>query len=462
MTRLAPISLLFVLTLLVLLLAGLALADDKSLNWREPGGRIADSSPTSKEKLTLSQCIERARTDNFDIQTAKASLEKQYGVVIEARAGLLPALKAAASYDRIDRDRIQQFNGTQFGSDKSWNAGLEVTQPIFAGGRLAGEYRRASFYKEAAQLELDSIVQTVILQVRQRFYEVLLAKSKVTVQRQSVELLEAELKIEQSKLDAGTVSDFEVLRAKVELANAQAPLIKAKNDLRLALEELSRVLGQSYQSQERDQRLGGIKGRLQFNDVLLSVEAALEIAGQNRPELKQVKVIQAAARQGIKIAVANYLPQISLYGGYGAQSSNFSDRLSEYQKGWTAGARASWSIFDSFKTHGQVKQARAEVASSDVAARRTVVDVQVEVRRAFSSLTQARELVAAAQKVIEQAEESYRLARARFDVGSSRQIDVLDTQVALTQARNNQIEALYAFNLAKAELERAIGVVTFE
>jgi outer membrane protein TolC len=105
----------------------------------------------------------------------------------------------------------------------------------------------------------------------------------------------------------------------------------------------------------------------------------------------------------------------------------------------------------------KVRSARSQATQARLSLQEQELAIDVEVRRAFASWQQAVELVAASSKVVEQATEALRLPRARLDVGAATQLDVLQAQVALTEAGNNKVQSLYAYNAAVAQLRKAMG-----
>ncbi|MEI6862129.1 MAG: TolC family protein, partial [Verrucomicrobiota bacterium] len=134
-----------------------------------------------------------------------------------------------------------------------------------------------------------------------------------------------------------------------------------------------------------------------------------------------------------------------------------SNSFGDSAHGWTIGVQSSWAIFDGHLTDGRVAQARSQLAQAHLARAEQTLAVEVEVRRALSSLQEAADLVAAASQVVRQAEEALRLATVRNLAGTATQLDVLSTQVALTQARNNQLSANYRHAIALATLRTALG-----
>jgi outer membrane protein TolC len=137
----------------------------------------------------------------------------------------------------------------------------------------------------------------------------------------------------------------------------------------------------------------------------------------------------------------------------GGPSNGWGDR----RDGWTAGLQAQWDIFDGRATAGRVAQAKSQLMQTKLAVDETTLAIDVEVRRAHSSLTEAWELVDASGKVVEQANEALRLANVRYGAGTATQLDVLTSQVALTEARLNQLVAYFNYNIALAAMRKAVG-----
>ena len=126
--------------------------------------------------------------------------------------------------------------------------------------------------------------------------------------------------------------------------------------------------------------------------------------------------------------------------------------------GLFVGLQSNWAIFDGRATSGRVAQARSIVEQNRLSLMQTKINAEVDVRRAYSSWQESNELVEASRKVVEQAQEAVRLANARYSAGTGTQLDVLQAQVDLTTARTNQVQAYYTYNVAVADLRRAMGL----
>jgi outer membrane protein TolC len=308
-------------------------------------------------------------------------------------------------------------------------------------------------------LELEGIINQQLLLVRTQFYTMLLAKERIKVQENNVNLLEQQLKDAKNRFEAGTTSNFEVLRAEVALANGQPPLIQARNDYRIAIEQLRQQLGFVAGRGATLAKEPEFVGTLEVGQsVTYQLSDALAAAQANRPELQQLAKLADAGEQNVKSNRAGYFPEIDLVGGYSVVRSPFSMAWDNRLQGWTAGVQAQWNIFDGRATAGRVIQARSLLEQAKLAQSATTLAIEVQVRQAHSSLIEAWELVQASSKTVEQAEEALRLANVRYGAGTATQLDVLTSQVSLTEARLNQLQAYYGYNVALATMRQSIGL----
>ncbi len=405
--------------------------------------------------LDLPAALALAVEHNPAIRQSRARIDESSGALDEARAGRLPTVTVSAGYTRTDEGRFENLNGIRFGNPDAWTAGVQAVQPLYTGGAVEAGTRGARASREAALADYETTVHDELLAVRERFFDVLLARERVVVAEEAVKLLEEELENARARVDAGSGSPFERLRAEVALANGQPPLIRARNGLRLAAVDLVRAIGLPPDDSAGER----VTGRLEFSEAEVSKEAALASALERRPELRRLERLVEAAGEAVTAAGAGTRPSLGVFAGYDVAKSSFSDDFGDSVDGWSAGIQGSWSIFDGKATRGKVAQVRSRLEQSRIALESARLAIEAEVRRAHSSHVEAGELMRASQKVVEQAEESVRLARARFDAGAATQLDVLQSQVALTEARTNEAEALHGAGVALARLQRAAALI---
>ena len=406
-------------------------------------------------RLDLAGALQYAIGNNFSIRQARERIRQQEGLLVEVRSRNLPNAAIDYYYTKFAKSRLEP---NQRVTDQDWSVELSITQNLFSGGAVSSSIAAQRYRREAALLELQAVINAALFDVRSKFYSVLLAKREIEVAEQSLNLLEEQLKTVSDRYGAGTLSKFDLLRAQVAVANGRPPLIRAKNAYRISIEELRQSLGFTTRSADSLTKTPEFLGELAYEPTNIDLLGALESARNHRPELQQLDKLELAAKESLGAARGNYWPSLGLGAGYQVKKSVETNDLATTRDGWSAGVQGSWAIFDGLATKGRVAQARSALEQAKLTTAEQQLGVDVEVRRAFSTLQESDELVTSSKAVVGQAEESVRLAQARFDAGTATQLDVLQSQVALTEARTNELQALYNHTIALASLRRAIGL----
>jgi outer membrane protein TolC len=406
------------------------------------------------DRLNLEYSLAFALDNNFAIRQAKERIRQQEGVVVEVRASQIPNVSASGGYQR------SAVEVSSNGKDSDWSFDITARQILYAGGGVVASIKSQKLALNAAVLDFQSVINDALLDVRTRFFTVLVNRERIKVQEQNVELLQRQLQDVKNRFEAGTVSNFEVLRAEVALANAQPALITARNDYRLAIEELRQALGFVASNQSNVAKVPDFIGTLEFTPTSFDLSSALASAREKRPDLLRLSKLADAAEQGVYVRKANYYPNLSAFGSYDMRDGSvfIGPNSPGHLEGWTVGLQSQWNIFDGRATAGRVAQARSLLEQAKLSVAQAQLAVDVDVRRSISIFQQASELAEASKKVVAQAEEAVRLANARFSAGTATQLDVLTSQVDLTTARLNQLQAYYGYNVAVATTRRAMGL----
>jgi outer membrane protein TolC len=413
------------------------------------------------QPLPLMDCLNLALQQNATILKAKNDLEASYGIVVQTRAVALPRVQATGNYTDTDPEAIDYFPmplpSGYSQPHENWNAGIKIVQSIYTGGKMLAAVRAAKVTKEQALAQYQTTIADTLLAARVAYYDVLLAAQQITVHEASVNLLQKELEDQQHRYDAGTVPHFNVLRAEVAVANERPNLIRARNDNRIAKNNLANLLGYNLPRDVWEDIPLQLTDTLETAPYQVNLPDAIQQALANRTELAALRKTVELQRLNVVNAEAGYKPTVQVFAGYNWFNSQFTDDLNHDLHGWNAGAQLSWDIFDGMLTHGRVVQAKAlyEKAKTDVIDQARQIELQV--RTAYSSFIEAREVLESQQKVQEEAEEALREAETRAAAGTGTQLDVLDAQTSLTQARTTQVQALHDYAAACARLERAIG-----
>jgi outer membrane protein TolC len=417
------------------------------------------------QPLSLADALNVALEHNGDILKGKADLEAAYGIVVRTRAIALPKVQLAGTY-KYD-EAIEKFPFTAsigggptptFGpSEHSWAGNVRLLQSIYEGGRITSSLRAARLTKEQALLQYQTVVTEAALNVRVAYYDILLGEQQIIVQQASLDLLQKELQDTTHRFEAGTVPQFNVLRAEVEVANARPRLIHARNFYRISKDNLIHLLGYHLPPALLQEIPLQLTGKLDAEPFDIELPAAVGQALRNRTELAALRKAEQLGRENVTSARAGYRPSVQVFTGYGGRNSTFTTDLTRDVSGWNAGVQVDWSIFDGLLTQGRIQEAKARHERTRVDVDDTSRRIELEVRTAHSNFIEAKEVLESQKKVQEQAEEALRLATSRYGAGTGTQLDVLNAQTALTEARTTQVQALHDYNVARARLERAIG-----
>ncbi|MSU51009.1 MAG: TolC family protein [Opitutus sp.] len=403
-------------------------------------------------RLDMKGSIGFAIDHNFAIQQARERIRQQDGVIVEVSARNIPSVAANAAYQRNDPDVSGGFPP----SNQSWQINLTASQVIYSAGGVQSAVKSSKLARDAALLDLQAVINEALLQVRTAFYGVLLAREQIVVQESNLDLLQQQLKTATDRFEAGTVSSFEKLRAEVAMANAKVPLITARNAFRLAIETLRQALGFTTNTPEDMVKIPTFLGTLDFTPQNFDLQAAFDAAHANRPDLERIAKLAEARGEAVTTVRSSLYPNVAAFGGWTLRKGG-TNRFGDSNNGWLLGVQSQWDIFDGRATQGRIAQAKSQLEQTRLTLAEARLAVDVEVRRAHSQWQQATELAEASARVVEQATEAVRLANARYNAGTSTQLDVLAAQVDLTTAKTNQIQAYHGYNVAVAALKKAMG-----
>ena len=431
--------------------------------------------------LTLQESIEIAKQSNLTIQTAEQNLKTAEAQVRAARAGLLPRITANGNYTYfkdIQKSVIQAEGGfgfpmpggemnetpppstdnesdlieLEFGAHHNVQGTLNLTQPLFAWGRYYYGYQAAKLNYQAVQQDVSAAYNQLRLDVSEAFYGALIAQEFVRVAQQSVTLVEKQLGIAETSLQAGAATDFDVLRAKVQLANAKSQLVRAENAAITARDTYKTVLNIPLSEDVSVQGTLEIPEKQQMRS--LNLDTLIEQALKNRPEVHRTHFSEDAARKQVDVAKTRRLPDFGFFTNYQISQN---ERLTQMNRIWSLGFQINIPIFDGFATSAAIEQSESVLKQAQLGGIQLKTGVEFEVRNAYLNLLGAETRIEVQRESIAQAQESVRIANLQFQNGIITTVALTDTQLALAQAEVNRLQAYYDYVVGLARLEKAMG-----
>jgi len=413
-------------------------------------------------KLSLEDCLKLTLANNKTLQRVVQEKEIASGERLKSYSAILPTVSLTSEYQRLDEvtsfdieDPISGEKGkVQFGDVDNYSAGLMVTQPIFAGGSILAKLNAAKLFSLLTDETVRVAVQDVIYTASYAYYDVLLNQHLLEISADAVRSAEAHLNSVKQKRQGGVASDFDVLRAEVELSNFQAELIQNKNAINIAKASLIKVIGVSQDSDFV------LSDELVYVFSETTMEQAVEAAYRNRPDIFSREFDIKYQTELLRIAQSRYWPTISgYYSNIWSQPDPHSMMEIEWGHAWQAGVTAALPIFDGFSREGDIIQQKARVKQAQI----DLVDAEetalFELTKALLSIENAVEFVQSQRLNLTRAEEGLRLAEVGYKEGTNTQVEMIDAQAALTTARANYYQAIYSHIIARLDLQKAMGTL---
>lgn len=407
--------------------------------------------------LDLPTALALARVHNPGVRLARERTREQDERTLEVRAGRGPQAALAGSLAATDEGLIEGFGPDMSPATENWSGGVRATQPVFQGGTVLAQERGQRHRADAVREEARAAQYDAMLAAAEAFFQALLARDQIATLEETLRLHAEQLAVATKRHEAGFGPQFDVLQADVAMRNARPPLLRARNQYRLAIEELRRAINLPFPAGATATDVE-LAGGWPYPDVPYTQAEALEAALAYRPELAALDAQRAAGAQDVRAARGARLPQIAATAGYGWRNKQFGDGLGDTLDGWDAGVEVSIPIFTSGLLRSRERQAMSRILQLELQQDALRQTVSLEVTRAYSDCQVAREILTSADAVIQQADEAVRLARNRFDAGAIPQVDVLQAALGLSRARLDKAEASRDYNLAVARLNRAMGI----
>lgn len=405
-------------------------------------------------ELDLEETIQRALLTNPSVKIAeynRKAAKADYSAAKSARGISISLSHDSGRGGYADPQYNQQLRIWTKGIDNSHSNSITASLPIFTGGELQGQigqakanYRSMLSAEEQAYNEMKETATT-------GYFNMLNATNMKALRQESVDRLQAHLDNVIAQYNVGIVARADVLRSEVELANAQQNYITASNEYDVAEATLNNIIGTPLGTTLL------LKDRLQYEPYENDMAYCLAYSEQHRPELKQAEYAIDSAEAALVVARSGHMPKV-----YANASNNWGGNGSDWpgddDENWSVGVTASMNVFDSGVTWSKIHAAQENLAKAKESQRQIKDNVELEVRTDYLNLREAEKRITTTQVAVASAEEDYHIAVVRYQAGVGTNIDVMDAQEALTQAKTNYYQALYNYNTSKAALNTSMGV----
>jgi outer membrane protein len=427
----------------------------------------------AQENLTLERTLQIALDRNPDILSAEQTLRQARYTVSYARSHALPTLSLIGNYQRSWE--LPEFvfspppgfpgaNGeirVRMGVENTITGGFILQQPLYTGGAVTAGIGIAQDGIRISQHSYDSVEQQTLENVYGAFYGVLLAQSLIDVAETAVENARVNLNQVERRFEQGAASRFELLRAEVQLATVKPTLTESRHRHEVAVEHLRDLLGL--------EKTAGITVSGSFEprtNTLMETDLAdlIDRAYRYRPEYRMQQLQKEINRKNIRIARSDFLPKVVFSSAIQWQALR--DDLDIGYDDFTRFSNSEISIqiplFNGFGSKARFQEAQAELQKSEIREENVRNLIATEIRAIYNELIETYEILQSQERVMAQAEEGLRLANLLYDEGAATLLEVIDAQLAVTQASTSYFRSIYNFNTSSIKLERAVGILEIE
>ena len=409
------------------------------------------------QPLTLEQCVQMGLENATSIRNARLSLAIQELRVKNSRAGYFPTVTSSGRYDFNDR--------IDFGFEpENYDLGITGRYTLWDNGQREVNRAQSKEGLTATINRNEGIKQNLILQITQGYYDVLKDTELVKVSQEVLDRSKENTASTVALEEAGILIEADIATARVREANSELGLLNNENSLQISKATLPRLMGldpgvlitvtvdESYQIYLE-------RGTIERIDI--TVEEAIQIALENRPEFKETAAQLKQQEWSLILSKLQRWPRLSANANYNVNLDDYlreRDAFSDFRS-WSIGASLNFTLFDAGILGNQVKERNMQLEQTRENASDLERSIALGVRQSYLNLKRSETAVEISKTQVINAQKSLDVIEGRFKVGKAIQLEVLDAQTSYAQALTNQVNAFYDYKIAHARLQDAMGVL---
>ena len=406
------------------------------------------------DSLDLSTAVRSAITTNPGITTLEEELNAAASRVAQTQGGFLPQITGTAIYTRIDPVVKLQLSpdapAFQFAPNNNYDTHITLQYGLLDFGKKDATYNLAESRRLTAQDNIEVTRRDLAFAAVQSYYNILFARESIKVQNAQIASLQAHRAEMQKRVEGGVSTKFDVTTTDVRITQAQNTKIDLQNQLENQQVQLARLLHKPQTA------VAPVRGTFAYQPQPVDVPAALNQAFDQRPEIKLARDGENSATLNLKLVEKSNMPLLGIGGQIGGKNG-YLPAIDKYRFNTVGQIQLNVPIYDG----GRNKNQRVEALAGIRGAQSRIADIQEQIRADVSQA--ANNMQAATARYdnsllqINQATDALTRAKARYryDVGSN--LDVLDAETSLAQARLARLQAIYNYTLGQYQLKRATG-----
>jgi outer membrane protein TolC len=421
--------------------------------------------PTNTEtlELDLATALTIAHDNNPTIKIAELEIERVDYSKKEALGNLLPSLSASGQYTNNIMKSVMfmpESFSAMMGGQKYMEIGYKNSYTATVSAALPLVNFSLWEQIKSKQNEIDLIIEKaraskidMTKQVKDAYFAVLLAKNSLNVLERSINNAKETLKTTKASYEQGVVSEYDYIRAQVQVNNLNPTYISAKNGLDLAILQLKMILSlPTEQEIELKENLEDFSNRV--TEINLSENTAEE-----NSDLRQLDLNIISLQNSLRLVNSQHLPSLSAFGQYSyltqAEDYNFADY--NWVGSAAIGLQLNIPIFNGRTVVNKAKQIKISLQELQLQKEYLKEGVDLQIQAAINNMKAAKEQLEANKDAIKQAERGYEIAKVRYKTGAGTILELNDSELSMTQANLTYQQSLYDYLIAQTNLEKVLG-----
>ena len=426
----------------------------------------------------LQQYINVALENNLSLKQQEFSYQKSIAALKEARGLFLPSVNINARYSRAGGGRIIEFpvgdmmnpvyqslnallqqprfpvdienEQIPFLREEEQETKISAVQPLFH-PTIYYNYKIKKKVSEIEKTTKDKFVRQLVAEVKIAYFNYLKTVKVVQILQKTEIILKENLRVSEKLFENSKATKEVVYRARAELSKLEQNKTEVEKNKNLAAAYFNFLLNRSLN--EPIEVAGAESFPPQPAPDLTETES---LALKNREELKQMELAIAAAKNGIKLSKAAFLPNVFAAFDYGFQGEEYS--FTGDDDFWMASAVFKWNLFNGFQDKAKTQQASLEKKKYEAQLAEIKKQIQLQAREAYYNLTVAGKSIISAEDRLNSARKSFEIINKKYRQGMSPHIEYLDARNTLTGAEINRILTTFDYYIRNAELEKVTAV----
>ncbi|MGE5350774.1 MAG: TolC family protein [Acidobacteriota bacterium] len=406
----------------------------------------------SADSIDLTRAIELTLQNHPSIKQAQSLIGTAEARIKQQATSYQPEVEADASYTRIGPVPTFEFGGlsAKLYPENNYDAHVSGKYLVYDFGQRDAMRDLTASYKNSAQDNIEVIKTNLAYQTLQAFYSLLFLRQSLSVKDQQIADLNSHLQVTQAKVSSGTATDFDVSTTEVRVSSAMNQRTEILNEISKQEIMLRSLMGLNENAPVN------VTGNFNFVPESVKADSLINVAMNQRGEVKLAHDLQVSADKQKTVARMSDKPSLSVGAAYGFKNG-YIPNLDVLRGNWTAAVIFRYPIYNGDRSRYQLEEAEANLQSSLAHTSDVTLGIRTEVNRAISDLDAARQQLETVKVQVLHAQRALQRAELQYRDGVISNLDLLDAQTGITEARLSELQIIYKNIISRYQLQRAAG-----